>query len=143
MNGKTFYLNQGSNGQYGLKTNRDKALTLLISLTFCCFSGILNAQISCNELMEYVVSKDYGYTYYSSDSEAITKVSFHEIRDDSYNTNYYAVVQFTSSFKKYIYQVDSRTRFNYSLNYLTSAGEAFWKYIHPYRKVLGCAPNFE
>ena len=41
----------------------------------------------------------------------------------------------------YIYQVGSDTEFNYSLNYLTSAGEAFWDYIQPYNQNLNCAPN--
>jgi len=105
--------------------------------------GVINlhSQASCDEIRSYVQSKDYGLTYYSSDSDAITKVSFHEITDESYNTLYFAIVQFTSSYTEYIYQVDSNTQFSYSLNYTSSAGEAFWDYIHPYRQVLGCAPD--
>jgi hypothetical protein len=36
----------------------------------------------------------------------------------------------------------SNTKFNYSRNYLNSAGKAFWEYIHPYNETLGCAPDF-
>jgi len=35
------------------------------------------------------------------------------------------------------------TKFNYSVNYLTSAGKAFWDYIQPYNKNLGCAPDYD
>ena len=117
-----------------------KIITLFILLLIGV--GSVFAQMSCNELKDYVESEDYGMTYYSYDSDAITKVSFHEITDDSYNTYYFAIVQFTSSFTEYIYQVDSNTKFNYSMDYHESAGKAFWEHIHPYRDVLGCAPDF-
>lgn len=29
------------------------------------------------------------------------------------------------------------------MNYLGSAGKAFWKYIAPYNDNLNCAPNFK
>lgn len=97
---------------------------------------------TCEEFMEYVKSESYGTTYYSYGSDAITKVTFHEITDENYRTYYFAIVQFTSSFKEYIYQVGSNTKFKYSMNYLDSAGKAFWNYIHPYNDNLNCAPDF-
>lgn len=115
-------------------------------ISVCLFlifvSSNLFAQVSCDELKEYVRSEDYGMTYYSYGSEAITKVSFYEVSDDSYNTFYFAIVQFTSSYTEYIYQVSYNTKMNYALDYSSGAGEAFWAHIHPYRDVLGCAPDF-
>ncbi|WP_426429957.1 hypothetical protein ACPX19_10495 [Winogradskyella sp. HB-48] len=117
-------------------------MRLIAVLLFGCFSLInVNAQ-SCSELLELVKSKSYGVTYYSYDSEAISQVTFYEV-SENYETYYFAVVRFTSSYKQYIYQVGSNTKFNYSLNYMDSAGKAFWNYIHPYNDVLGCAPNFD
>lgn len=100
------------------------------------------SQTTCQEFKEYVESEDYGTTYYSYNSEAIRKVSFHEVTDDSYNTYYFAIVQFTSSFTEYIYQVGSGTRWDYARDYSESAGKAFWAHIQPYSDVLGCGPNF-
>lgn len=107
--------------------------------------GILDgsAQTSCSDLIEYVESESYGTTYYSYGSEAISKVTFYEVVDKNYNTYYFAIVRFTSSYKDYIYQVGSNTKVNYSMNYLHSAGKAFWNYIHPYNDVLDCAPDFD
>lgn len=113
---------------------------ILISLTFF-FYGSITAQVSCSEMLDYVKSEDYGTSYYSYSSDAINEVSFHEITDDSYNTYYFAVVRFTISYSEYLYQVDSDTEFNYSLDYHESAGQAFYKHIYPYRDVLGCAPD--
>ena len=102
----------------------------------------LVAQISCDELIEIVEAKDFGMTYYSMDSDAINHVSFHQITDNNYQYHYYAIVQFKGDFfKKYIYKVDYSTESNYSFNYLNSAGTAFWNYIQPYSKVLGCGNN--
>ena len=111
-------------------------ILLLTALT------ITTAQTSCEEFKDSVQQEDYGMTYYSYSSDAITKVSFHEITDDSYNTYYFAIVQFTSQFTEYIYQVGSRTKWNYSMDYSSGAGEAFWEHIQPYADILGCAPNF-
>ena len=118
-----------------------KKYFLLISLTF----GILitNAQTSCADLIDYVESESYGTTYYSYNSDAISQVTFHEVTDDSYNTYYFAIVRFTSSYKDYIYQVSSNTKFNYSMDYLDSAGKAFWNYIQPHNQNLNCAPNLD
>lgn len=115
----------------------------ILLITFLCCSLNLNAQISCPELIDYVKTESYGSTYYSYGSDAIRQVSFHEVSDDSYNTYYFAIVQFTSSYKEYIYQVSSSTKFNYSLEYLDSAGKAFWRYIQPYNQNLECAPDFD
>lgn len=114
-------------------------MALLIGLTY----DQSYAQLSCSELIDYVKSEAYGSTYYSYGSEAITKVTFYEISDVNGKTYYFAIVQFTSSYKDYIYQVASNTKSNYSLNYMNSAGEAFWNYIQPYNDVLGCAPDFD
>jgi hypothetical protein len=115
--------------------------------TLLLFIGYQNssfAQLSCDELQEYVEDKDFGMTYYSFSSTAINKVSFHEIMDESYNSYYYAIVTFQSNlYNSYIYQVSSTTKWNYSSDYISSAGEAFWEHIHPYRNNLGCAPDLD
>lgn len=117
-------------------------LILLIVLTTLS----VQAQ-NCDEIMKYVKSEGgYGTTYTSYNSDAISKVTFYQITAD-YKTLYFAIVCFKqkSSYgcTEYIYQVGSNTRSNYSMNYLTSAGKAFWEYIQPYGKNLGCAPDFE
>ncbi|WP_339725171.1 hypothetical protein [Maribacter stanieri] len=101
----------------------------------------INAQSSCSELMDMVTSEGYGYTYTSYSSDAISQVTFYEVDGDNYNTYYFAIVRFKSSYTDYIYQVGSRTKSNYAMNYLQSAGEAFWHYIQPYNQNLNCAPN--
>lgn len=105
----------------------------------------LKAQ-SCDEIMDYVKSKDYGTTYISYNSEAIAKVTFYEVYVD-YKALYFAVVCFKQEYSykcsEYIYQVGSNTKMYYSMNYLNSAGKAFWQYIQPYNENLGCAPNFK
>lgn len=115
--------------------NRILIFTAIIFLSF----GEAHAQMSCSEIMQYVKSESYGNTYYSFDSEAISQVTFHEITDKDYNTFYFAIVNFTSSYNDYIYQVSSTTESNYSMNYLDSAGKAFWQYIQPNNENLGCA----
>ena len=103
-----------------------------------------NAQ-SCEEWMDFVKSKDYGTTYTSYDSEAISKVTFYNVSID-YKTYYFAIVcfkkEYSYSCNEYIYQVGSNTKFNYSLDHYDSAGKAFWKHIQPYNENLGCAPDF-
>jgi len=119
-----------------------KLLSFLIFI-FCTANG--KAQ-SCEEVMSYVKSNSYGTTYTSYNSDAISKVTFYDITVD-YKYYYYAIVCFKQknsyTCSEYIYQVSSRTKSNYSMNYLNSAGKAFWEYIQPYNKNLGCAPNFE
>ncbi len=85
----------------------------------------LNAQTSCDELIQYVESESYGTTYPSYGGDAITQVTFYDVTNDSYNTYYFALVRFTSSYTDYIYHVGSNTEFNYSLDYFDSAGKAF------------------
>ena len=101
---------------------------------------------SCDEIMEYVKSEGYGTTYTSLGSDAISKVTFYQISVD-YKTLYFAIVcfkkEYSFSCSEYIYQVGSNTKFYYSINYLNSAGKAFWEYIQPHHKNLGCSPNFE
>jgi hypothetical protein len=102
---------------------------------------------SCDEIMEYVKKEGgYGSTYTSYNSDAISKVTFYQLTVD-YKTLYFAIVcfkkEYSYSCSEYIYQVGSNTKFNYSLHYMESAGKAFWEYIQPYNKNLGCAPNFE
>lgn len=105
------------------------------------FSFKSNAQITCEQMLKYVKSEDVGITYYSYNSDAISYVSFHKINGDNYETYYFAIVKFESSYQEYIYQVGSNSQFSYSLEYDDSAGEAFYKYINPYSNVLGCSPN--
>lgn len=109
--------------------------------------GTLTVQSqSCAELIQYVKENSYGTTYSNYNSEAISKVTFYSITAD-YQTYYYAIVCFKNKYSykcsEYIYQVSSNTKLNYSMNYLNSAGKAFWKYIQPYADVLGCSPDFK
>lgn len=115
---------------------------LFYLILFFGISSTINAQSSCQDIIDYVKSEGYGSTYYSYSSDAITQVTFYDVTDDSYNTYYFAIVRFTSSYTDYIYQVGSNTRNNYSMDYLNSAGKAFWNYIEPYSDNLGCGPNF-
>ncbi|MES3016753.1 MAG: hypothetical protein V4721_03195 [Bacteroidota bacterium] len=121
-----------------------KRLTLILFVVFL----ITNVQAqTCDEMMKFVKSEGgYGTTYTSYNSDAIAKVTFYQITAD-YKTLYFAIVCFKqkSSYgcTEYIYQVASSTKLNYSLNYYSSAGKAFWEYIHPHSKNLGCAPDFE
>ena len=120
-----------------------KRILLTILFTF----GILNLNAqTCEEWIEFVKSESYGTTYNSYNSDAISKVTFYDVIID-YKSYYFAIVCFKKknsySCKEYIYQVASNTKFNYSFNYISSAGKAFWKYIQPYNENLGCAPNFE
>ncbi len=112
--------------------------------TILFFATSVKSQ-TCEEIMKTVKSHGYGSTYTSFNSEAIAKVTFYQISVD-YNTYYFAIVCFKQQYsgcREYVYQVGPNTKFNYSLKYLSSAGKAFWEYIHPYRKNLGCAPDFD
>lgn len=117
-----------------------------LAFTFIAFFAIVANSQTCEEIMKYVKSSSYGTTYTSYNSEAISRVTFYEIIV-GFETKYFAIVcfkkKYTNDCQEYIYQVGSSTKFNYSLNYLASAGKAFWEYIHPYRKTLGCAPDFD
>ncbi|GGE06904.1 hypothetical protein [Psychroflexus salis] len=108
-------------------------------------SFFANSQ-TCEEYMKFVKSESRGTTYTSYTSDAISKVTFYEVSAD-YQTYYFAIVCFKKEYSiqcsEYIYQVASSTKTNYAMNYLNSAGEAFWNYIQPYHKNLGCAPDFE
>jgi len=119
---------------------------LICFLIFAANIISAKAQSSCQEIMEYVKSENSGTTYINYTSTAINKVTFYDITID-YKYYYFAIVCFKQEYSytcsEYIYQVDSNTKFNYSLHYLESAGEAFWKFIHPYNKNLNCAPTFE
>lgn len=117
-----------------------RTIYLFVSILIITLFQTVNAQSSCSELLDYVESKGYGSTYYSYNSDAISQVTFYDITDENYNTYYFAVVRFTSSYTDYIYQVGSNTKFNYTMNYNNSAGKAFWNYIEPYSDVLGCGP---
>ena len=101
---------------------------------------------SCEELMEYVKSEGSGTTYTSYTSEAISKVTFYTLYID-YQSHYFAIVCFKKNYgygcNEYLYKVAHNTKLNYSLNYLNSAGKAFWNYIQPYNENLECAPDFE
>jgi hypothetical protein len=119
----------------------------LISILVIFFTTITVKAQTCEEVMEYVKKEGgYGTTYTSYNSDAISKVTFYQVTVD-YKTLYFAIVCFKKKYSyscsEYIYQVGSNTKFNYSINYLNSAGKAFWEYIQPYNKNLGCAPDFE
>lgn len=118
-----------------------KILTVPVFLIISFFSF----SQTCDEYISWVKSKGYGSTYYSYNSEAISKVTFYDIQVD-YEYFYFAIVCFKNDYygcDEYIYQVASGTKYSYSLNYLNSAGKAFWNYINPYNSNLGCAPEFE
>ena len=120
-----------------------KSLILILIVSFSTID--VNAQ-SCDKIIEYVKSKAYGTTYTSYNSDAISKVTFYEITEN-YKKLYFAIVCFKKEYsytcKEYIYQVGSNTKSNYSMNYMDSAGKAFWDYIQPYNENLDCAPNFK
>ena len=114
-------------------------------LSFLIIISTLGAQSqTCEELIDFVKSESYGTTYNSPLSDAISKVTFYTVSID-YNTHYFAIVCFKSNYSyqcsEYIYQVAYDTKINYSMNYLDSAGTAFWNYIHPYNENLDCAPD--
>lgn len=122
-----------------------KKISLITIFIICTITSF--AQSRCRELMETIKEKGYGTTY-SSDltSDAISKVTFYEITVD-YNTLYFAIVCFKREYSyecsEYLYQVGSNTKYNYSMNYMQSAGKAFWKFIEPYNKNLKCGAKFE
>jgi|SRR5690606_3033469 len=119
-----------------------KRFKLILILLITAFST--KAQ-TCEEYMDFVKSESYGTTYTSYNSDAISKVTFYDVTVD-YQTYYFAIVCFKKEYygcSEYIYQVASNTKMYYSMNYLNSAGKAFWEYIQPYNKNLGCAPNFD
>lgn len=118
-------------------------MKLKLQIIFLLFLCTAATSQTCEEVLKYVKSKGYGMTYYSPTSTAISQVTFYDI-SENYKTYYFAVVKFTSSyFKEYIYQVGSNSKLYYSMNYLDGAGEAFWSYIQPYNKNLGCGPNLD
>ncbi len=138
---------------FGMKTNygnTNKKIKVnemkkyLFFLLIIIGSTSVNSQ-SCEEIMDYVKSKDYGITYTSYDSEAISKVTFYNVSVD-YKTHYFAIVcfkkEYSYSCNEYIYQVNSTTKLNYSMDHYDSAGKAFWKHIEPHSGNLGCTPSF-
>lgn len=120
-----------------------KLIVLLIALVFVAFNASTQ---TCEEIMDFVKSESYGYTYNSFNSTAISKVTFYTVRID-YKSYYFAIVcfkpnEYSYSCNEYIYQVGSNTKMYYSMYYLESAGSAFWDYIQPYADNLGCGPSF-
>ena len=124
--------------------NLNYIMKTMLALLIFSFSMLSAYSQSCDEVMKYVKSTSYGTTYTSYDSDAISKVTFYEVVID-YKNYYYAIVCFKKQSygcSEYIYQVSSSTKYNYAMNYLKSAGKAFWDYIQPYNRNLGCAPNY-
>ncbi len=119
--------------------------TILTTITFLFLSSLVFSQ-SCEEQIEYLEDNYYGSTYSSPLSTAISQVTFYEATID-YSTVYFAVVCFKSKYSygcsEYLYQVGSNTKYNYSMNYLDSAGKAFWSYIEPYGDNSPCAPDLD
>jgi hypothetical protein len=123
-------------------TNRMKPLLFIILIMTVCLTS--KGQ-TCDEIMEWVKSESYGTTYTSYNSDAISKATFYDVTVD-YQTHYFAIVCFKKGSygcNEYIYQVSSSTKMYYSMNYVSSAGKAFWEYIEPYSDNLGCAPDFD
>lgn len=125
------------------KVKKMKKTLLYLILTFWMLN--INAQ-SCEKMMEAIKSENYGTTYSSIMSDAISKVTFYDVTIN-YQSYYFAIVCFKQQYSygcnEYLYQVAWNTKSNYSMSYLNSAGKAFWKYIEPYNDNLGCAPEFE
>lgn len=120
-----------------------KTKQLILLLLLALGSLQLKAQ-SCSELTELIKRQYQGTTYNSYTSTAISKVTFYTATID-YQYYYFAIVCFKREYSyactEYIYQVASDTKLKYSMAYLNSAGDAFWKYIQPYSDVLGCSPD--
>ena len=116
---------------------------ILLATTLLLCSFVLTAQ-TCEEQIEYLQDNYYGTTYNSPTSTAISKVTFYDATID-FRTVYFAVVCFKSKYSygcnEYLYRVGSNTSLNYSLDYLDSAGKAFWSYIEPYGDNSPCAPD--
>lgn len=127
-----------TNVQYLINTKN-----LVLTLFFALGSLQIQAQ-SCSELKAMIKQQYQGTTYNSYTSTAISKVTFYTATID-YQNYYFAIVCFKQKYSygctEYIYQVNSDTKVKYSLEYLNSAGDAFWKYIQPYSDVLGCSPD--
>ena len=118
---------------------------ILITLIFLL--QVQNSQSqTCDDLIDQIEMNYQASTYTSYTSTAISTVSFYTVNED-FKTHYFAIVCFKQEYgygcNKYIYKVSSDTKWNYSVNYLSSAGEAFWDYIQPYANVLGCGANFK
>jgi hypothetical protein len=121
-----------------------KKIVFLLFFTFSITTFKANGQ-TCEEIMEFVKSKSYGTTYTSYNSDAISSVTFYDIMID-YQSYYFAIVCFKQGYiscNEYIYQVESSTKMYYSMNYINSAGKAFWSFIQPYNKNLGCATDID
>lgn len=121
-----------------------KTIRLILSLLLFQSLSFTYAQ-SCDELMDYVKSESYGTTYTSYNSEAISKVTFYNLTID-YKNHYFAIVCFKGNYygcSEYVYKVASNTESNYAMNYHSSAGKAFWKYIEPYSDNLDCSPKLD
>ncbi|GAL76087.1 hypothetical protein JCM19275_2219 [Nonlabens ulvanivorans] len=120
-----------------------KALCITVVLLL---HSLLSFSQTCDEQIEYLEDNYYGSTYSSPLSTAISQVTFYEATID-YSTVYFAVVCFKSKYSygcsEYLYQVGSNTKYNYSMNYLDSAGKAFWSYIEPYGDNSPCAPDLD
>lgn len=118
---------------------------LLLSLLLCVVTIQANAQ-TCDDMIAFVKKQSIGTTYTSYNSEAISSVTFYSITKD-FKTLYFAIVCFKQKYSygcnEYIYQVGSTTQSYYAMNYISSAGKAFWKYIEPYNDYLECAPSFD
>ncbi|MBB2145490.1 hypothetical protein GM921_08350 [Pedobacter sp. LMG 31464] len=118
----------------------------LILILLMVFTTLVAQAQNCDEVMKSVKASGNGTTYTSYNSDAISKVTFYEITNN-YKSYYFAIVCFKKEYSfsctEYIYQVASNTKMYYSTNYLNSAGKAFWEYIQPYNKNLGCAPNIK
>lgn len=116
---------------------------MVLVVVFITTITFVNAQ-NCDELMDNIQSNNYGTTYNSYSSNAISKVTFYDVSID-YQYYYFAVVcfkdEYTYGCNEYLYQVGSNTELNYSNYYYQSAGKAFWKYIQPYNDNLNCGPN--
>lgn len=111
-----------------------KLFTLIAALML--YTSAQAQQVSCYELADLVTTKGY---YQASDSfyssSALSSITWYEV-----DGNYYALVQFTSSYTKYVYGGFS-SYYDYSKvrNYIKnadSAGRAFHNSLGQYQ--LSC-----
>jgi len=92
-----------------------------------------DAQITCSDLTSFVKTKcKKTSSYCCFDSSFLTNVDFYEVQDD-YQTRFFALVTI-DHYNEYVYCIPSSVKSDFSLYaYTDQAGEAFHKYIKPYK----------
>lgn len=109
-------------------------LPILLWIVFLSTS-VFSQKISCQEAYEIVLN--YGEnkrTINIVNSSMLTKVIKYEIDNSLYVVGYIKSNEYDYRGKPYLFCGISKFNWNqFTLNYLSSAGEAFHKYIFPYK----------